>query len=195
MARVPTSPEGASTLVPSGVRIVSGAPHAPLIARTAAWTLPPAMVDAFSLTESEVDPRKSSGFPTEVALTWNRHILVALDKSGPCLAAICESSAAQFSVFGLMNLCWTLPLTDRPASGQAFTALMMAVSRHYDRQGVQEFLTFETSNQRLPQLRALGSRGLEPAIRWLAKVSVVPAWLAYVDGHLENNTAARASDR
>jgi hypothetical protein len=155
-----------------------------IVARVATATLSPTLVDAFSLRARELDLGSPLPSARHLELQCRREILVVREDGELRLAAVCETSPDYLSIFGLMNVCWTIPLSGGQTSSGAVSALMGAVVRHYRAHGVPEFLLFEESNERLPLLQALGFVNPSAAIRWLAAVEVLPAWLAYLEEQL-----------
>ncbi len=155
-----------------------------LVAKVAGNTLSPLLVDAFSLGESELDLRAFSADSARRGLTRGREIFVASENGEPLLAVLCESSSDCVSIFGLMNLCWTIPLSPRAPRGRNFAALMTTVLQHYRDAGASECLFFQDGTQGGETLTSLGWQAIGPGVRWLARVRVLPAWLAYLDAEL-----------
>ena len=170
---------------PDGIRIArASAADRALISRSAERNFPKLLVDALSLHEDEIDLNRFSETAALKGLYRSREIFVAHENGLPLLAAICETGGAGINIFGLMNLCWTIPLAGRPISPEGFTALMGEVTRHYRRNEAPEFLLMEELGARSELLGSLGFSDVGPGVRWLAKVEILPAWLAYVENEL-----------
>jgi hypothetical protein len=149
-----------------------------LVARTAESTLPSQVVDAFSLREGEIDLR------SVVRPGRSRTLLVARDGQEPVLAAVCEAGGPGLNIFGLMNVCWTIPLAKRAPRWETQAALLAEVTAHYRRQGTAEFLLIDDKADRGQALAGLDFQSVGPGIRWLASTRVLPAWLAYLESEL-----------
>jgi c-di-GMP-binding flagellar brake protein YcgR len=149
-----------------------------LIARTAETTLPEQVVDAFSLRENEIDLRSI------VRPGRSRTLLVARDGQEPVMAAVCETGGPGLNIFGLMNACWTIPLSRRAPRWETQAALLAELTSHYRRQGIAEFLLIDDKADRAAALAGLDFQSVGPGIRWLASTRVLPAWLAYLESEL-----------
>jgi hypothetical protein len=178
----------------SNVQVLrASAEHRKLLAEQARVRLAPILVDALALDEPSIDLQNFSAVCAASGIQRSREILVVTDDGIPALAAICEGGSEGINVFGLMNLCWTIPLGKDPPSEAAVAALMTAVNGHYQARATAEFVLVEASESNRPTLERLGYRFVSPAIRWLARVEVLPAWLSYVENELVADRPATAT--
>jgi hypothetical protein len=137
-----------------------------------------------ALTEAGLDAAAIERDFAGKGIKRRRQVLVARQAGKPVLAAICESGGEGMNIFGLMNLCWTVPLTDDPVSPAIYGPLVRAVRAHYQAHGVSDFLFLEREPSLADDLVRTGLSLVSPGIRWLARVEVLPAWLGYVENEL-----------
>jgi hypothetical protein len=180
---------------PSNVVVVrADAEHRCLVAASARNTRSPIVVDGMALDESILDLQSFSQACADAGIERSRQVLMVIENGQPVLAAICEGGSAGINVFGLMNLCWTIPIGNTPASDAATWALFEAVRAHYRDAGAAEVVLIEENESRRSFLESLGYRFVSPGIRWLARVHVLPAWLSYVENELTADRSPRPSD-
>jgi hypothetical protein len=174
---------GAAGAAGDDVKVVAaGRAELRAVSARACATLPAMVVDAMALREDEID---LVGFAAEGnGLKRRRDVFVALEDGRPALAAICEAGGQGINIFGLMNLCWTIPMVDHLPGVATYRALIDAVAAHYRRHDVPDFLFLEPRAERIECLQAAGLELVSSGIRWLARVAVLPAWLGYVENEL-----------
>jgi hypothetical protein len=160
-----------------------------LVARRAGETLPAMVVDALALSDAEIDLEAFRDAGN--GLKRRRDVFIAREDGRPVIAAICEAGGEGINIFGLLNLCWTIPLVDDEPAASTYRALVDAVAAHYLEQGVPDFLFLEAKAERVGSLQSAGLELVSAGIRWLARVDVLPAWLGYVENELSALTPSR----
>jgi hypothetical protein len=144
----------------------------------------PLLVDAMALSADAIGLGPLAAAFQAGGLERARSIFVAYDGGAPVMAAVCESGSEGLNIFGLMNLCWTIPMVDGEPGEETYRALIDAVVAHYYRLGLPDFLFLEGRPDRAAWATRAGLALVSSGVRWLARVEVLPAWLGYVENEL-----------
>jgi hypothetical protein len=146
--------------------------------------LPPLEFDAFAYDEANID---LAAFGEECR-TRNydraRHVFLASEQGVPVAALITESGAEGANLFGLMNRCQLIPLGAAGISPAAREALLRTAQRHYSDLGKHAFVFLGDKAEDVRELEDLGYDFVSEGVRWLARRSVLPAWLSFVENSL-----------
>jgi hypothetical protein len=98
-------------------------------------------------------------------------------------ALIAESGSEGVNIFGLLNTCRLVPLTDEPLETATRLALLRRAIEHYRGLGKRHFLLCGQAEDGEAAAR-LGFEHVSGGLRWIAHRQVIPAWAAYLEGLL-----------
>jgi hypothetical protein len=160
---------------------------AALAARLQATTTPLAR-KALALDEDGLDLAAFSAYYRRCGEERRRDLFFAVADGEPQAALIADSGGEGVNIFGLLNTCRIVPLTDRTPVG-AREALLRRAVEHYRALGKSHFLLFEDTLVDDAPAR-LGYERVSGGLRWIAHRDVIPAWAAYLEGLLASGGAS-----
>jgi hypothetical protein len=140
--------------------------------------------DAFAYDEENIDLAAFAAQCQGHSYDRARHVYLAL-KDGVAVAALmAESGEEGANLFGLMNRCRLFALGPAGIDPVAKQALLSAASAHYAALGKYSFVFLGGPDEDIAELQDIGYDFVSEGIRWLARRSVVPAWLSFVQNSL-----------
>jgi hypothetical protein len=119
-----------------------------------------------------------------------RHLSFVAVGGRPRAALVAESGDEGVNIFGLLNTCRLVALTEEDPGAPARAALLRHARHLYQQLGKRHFLFFdEGERDHLPG--RLGFARIAGGLRWIAHRDVIPAWLAYLEGLMTAPPRAR----
>jgi len=183
-------PEGAPTpprTDPGDLQVVEGdARLLGLLSDHLARNLPEVEYDAFCYDEERIaldrfaEDCRAKGYERE------RRVYFAIEEGRPLAALVAESGNEGLNIFSLFNRCWVFNMI--PEAGcdvRIKEQLLRRAVRHYHGVGKQEFVLLGGHDGEPEEL--LEQIGLSPVAdgrRWIARRSVLPAYLNYIEEFL-----------
>ncbi len=141
----------------------------------------PIEVDAYSYRPDEIDLRAFSRACRDRGFERERCILVARRQGRDLAALVAECGDDGLNLFNLFNCCRLFALDPNGREPAVRRALLAAARRFYRRRGKAGFLFMAPADDEDP--RAVAGLGLvreAAGQRWLARRSLIPAYLHYV---------------
>jgi hypothetical protein len=147
-------------------------------------TLTPIEVRSFGFDASCIDLGAFSAGCAARGHERQRAAFFALVGGRPVAALVAESGSEGTNIFGLLNTCRILPLSQSAPTPAVRRELLKAAVAHYRALGKQSFLLFEEAAATDGVPGQLGLVPVSGGMRWLAHRDVIPAWAAYLKGLL-----------
>lgn len=165
------------------------------LAARLAETEPRMVIEALALGQKEIDLRSFARWSADHGLERDREAFVALTGGKPSCAMIAETGAEGVNIFGLLDRCWLVELQPGATRrAEVVAALITAARQYYQRRGRSRFLLFDELGLDEEGLVASGARRQARGIRYLARATILPAWLNYL-GQILEMSAADEGDR
>ncbi len=139
--------------------------------------------ESFCYRKEEIDLEEFSRECAEVGYERERRVFFAIEKDTPRAALIAETGDEGTNIFGLLNKCWFVHLEPEAVhDGRLKSLLLHRALQYYRSKGKQEFI-FLGSWIGEPEdvLKPLGFYFVADGLRFLARRSVLPAWMSYLD--------------
>jgi len=146
--------------------------------------LSPLEFDAFAYDEDNID---LSAFSLECRgrnYERARHVYLAMVDGTPAAALIAGSGEEGANLFGLMNRCRLFALGPAGFNPRVRESLLDAAKRHYAELGKHAFVFLGDADEDIMEVEAIGYEFVSEGARWLARRTVVPAWLSFVQNSL-----------
>jgi len=147
-------------------------------------TLSPLEFDAFAYDEGDIDLAAFGDECRAHRYERARHVYLVLENGAPTAALIAGSGEEGVNLFGLMNRCRLIALGPTGITQEAREALLMTAKWHYANLGKQAFVFLGDADENVEELVSLGYEFVSDGVRWLARRSLVPAWLSFVHNSL-----------
>ena len=179
-----TSPDGAARRCASDLAVVEPTPALlELLAARLALTTPALERRALALDEADLTLTAFSEECRRQGHDRRRHVSFVLAGGHPRAALVADSGGEAVNIFGLLNTCRIVPLTEEEPGAMARQALLRHAQQLYRRIGKRHFLFLderERDDQDRPE--RLGFERVSGGLRWIGHRDVVPAWSAYLEG-------------
>ena len=138
--------------------------------------------DAFSYAEHEIGLERFASDCAARGYERERKIFFAIEGGRPRAALIAETGSVGVNIFGLLDMCWLVFLNPRAANDLHIRkALLTQAKRFYALKKKTSFLYLGSMrNEPIGQLEQLGFAYETDGLRWLAKRSIIPAYVNYI---------------
>jgi hypothetical protein len=169
--------------LPDGLEIVPGDPKLlRRLSRHQSQNLPKIEFDAFSYSELEIGLERFASSCAAQGYERERRIFFAVERGRPLAALIAETGSAGVNIFGLLDMCWLVFLAPRSAADLHIRrALLKQAVRFYTRRAKPSFLYLgKLDGEPMGLLEKLGFDYETDGLRWLARRSIVPAYVNYI---------------
>jgi hypothetical protein len=152
------------------------------LARRLAATAAPIERQALALDEDRLDLSSFTEACARRRYERRREISIAYLGGEARAGLIAESGGEGVNLFGLLNSCRIVPLSDEPLEPTVRAALLGRAVDHYRVAGKTHFLYFEDQPGADDAPARLGFERVSGGLRWIAHRDVIPSWSAYLDG-------------
>jgi hypothetical protein len=125
----------------------------------------------------------------------NRTIFFALREGQAEAALIAELGSEGVNVFGLLNTCRIISLSDAAPCAGVRRVLLAQATQHYRQADKRNFLFLDDRGPGDGVPAAMGFQHISGGLRWIAHRDVVPAWTAYLEGLLAASPAPSTPPR
>jgi hypothetical protein len=146
--------------------------------------LGPLEFDAFAYDEANIDLTTFADSCRTRNYERARHVFLAREQGVPVAALIAESGEDGANLFGLMNRCRLVAFGSDGISPAAKEALLQTAKWHYADLAKHAFVFLGDADENVEELEDLGYEFVSQGVRWLARRTLVPAWLSFVENSL-----------
>ena len=180
---------------PDDLEIVPGDPRLlRCLSRHLEQTLPAVEVEAFCLGEAEIGLDDFSRECAARGYERERRIFFALRHGEPLAALVAETGDEGINIFSLFNRCWLVPLDPGAARDRRVEeSLLRRARRFYLERDKQAFLllgSLDGEPEAIEEERRLGLEYVADGLRWLARRSVIPAYMEYIENLFQHSEPA-----
>lgn len=154
-----------------------------LLSRHQRANLPEVEYEAFCYGKEEIALDDFSRKCSRNGYERERRIFFAVDGGDVLAALVAETGEEGINIFGLLNKCWFVYITRQMARyDQAKGKLLLEAIRFYEEKCKNEFILIGSPyGESEDLLEPLGFFYVADGFRFLARRTVIPAWMSYVD--------------
>jgi hypothetical protein len=145
--------------------------------------LPAIEFEAFCYSEEEIGLDKFSSKCAKDGYERERRIFFAVEGGTVLAALVAETGDEGINIFGLFNKCWFVYMKPQAAwNNRIKKQLLRRAIRFYAEKGKKEFILIESLGDESDDLlKSLGFYCVANGFRFLARQTILPAWMSYAD--------------
>ena len=169
---------------PSSVEIVGGSQELErVLSRTLKARLHAVEFEAFCYKEREIGLFDFSRKCASEGYERERQIFFAVEGGKALAAMVAEIGDEGINIFGLFNKCWFVYIDPRTAQDDWIKErLLRRVISYYAERGKKEFIFLDNEGDISDKLlKSLDFRHVARGFRFLARTTILPAWMSYSD--------------